>query len=76
MTELLHVQRMGFDGVREVLERHFYKPDVMGARVLYSGVAAHRLSGQPVWVMLVAPPGSLKTELLTALNGSDQAVAS
>ena len=39
-------------------------------RVLYAGVAAHRLStGKPVRVMLVAPPGSLKTELLMSLDG-------
>jgi hypothetical protein len=37
--------------------------------VLYSAVAAHKLTGAPVWTMLVAPPGSMKTELLMALEG-------
>ncbi len=52
-----------------VLKAHFHEPDVEAARALYAAVAAHQLSGQPVWVMLVAPPGSLKTELLEALYG-------
>ncbi len=55
--------------VESALSDHHHNPDLEAARVLYSAVAAHRLSGQPVWVMLVAPPGSMKTELLTALDG-------
>ena len=46
-----------------------YEPDLETARVVYAAVAAHRLSGQPVWLMLVAPPGSMKTELLESLGG-------
>jgi hypothetical protein len=54
--------------VKQVLTDHAYKPDLQAARALYAGIAAHRLSGTPVWPMLVAPPGSLKTELLGALS--------
>lgn len=55
--------------VEEVLVRHYHKPDIEGARALYSAVAAHYLVGPPVWPMIVAPPGSMKTELAEALNG-------
>jgi len=55
--------------VERALLTHCHKPDLDGARALYAAVAAHRLPGQPVWAMLVAPPGSVKTELLSALDG-------
>jgi hypothetical protein len=55
--------------VQDALLRHHYRPDLQGARGLYAAIAAHRLPGQPVWPMLVAPPGSMKTDLLAALDG-------
>jgi hypothetical protein len=48
---------------------HYHDPDVEAAWVLYSAVAAHFLTGPPVWLMVVAPPGSMKTELMQALDG-------
>lgn len=58
-----------FARVEDVLLRHFYQPDVEATRVLYSAFAGHRLSGPPVWPMIVAPPGTSKTEMLNALDG-------
>jgi hypothetical protein len=55
--------------IENILRKHHHQPDTEAARILYSAVAAHRLEGVPVWPMLVAPPGSLKTELLNALEG-------
>jgi len=55
--------------VVEVLQKHYHSPDIEAARVLYSAVAAHDLAGQPVWPMAVAPPGSMKSELINALDG-------
>jgi hypothetical protein len=55
--------------VEEVLLTHYHAPDIEAARALYSAFAAHQLSGSPVWPMIVAPPGSLKTEMLKALEG-------
>ena len=58
-----------WDSLQAVLQAHYHQPDLEAVRVLYSAVAAHRLPGQPVWLILVAPPGSMKTELLEALSG-------
>lgn len=55
--------------VETVLLKHHHQPDLQAARALYAAIAAHRLKGQPVWPMLVAPPGSMKTDLLAALDG-------
>jgi hypothetical protein len=58
-----------WDAVRRVLEAHFHQPDLQAVRVVYSSVAAHKLRGPQVWPMVVGPPGSMKTELLSALDG-------
>jgi hypothetical protein len=58
-----------WEAVEGVLRRHLYQPDLQAARGLYAALAAHGLHGQPVWPMLVAPPGSMKTDLLAALDG-------
>jgi hypothetical protein len=51
------------------LYEHFYQPDVEAARAFYAALAAHGLRGQPVWPMIVAPPGCGKTELINPLHG-------
>jgi hypothetical protein len=57
-----------WSGVEAALLKHHHEPDLLAARILYSGFAAHKLMGAPVWPMLVAPPGSMKTELLNGLK--------
>lgn len=54
--------------VERVILTHYSSPDLDAARALYGSIAAHRIEGPPVWPMLVAPPGSMKTELLNALR--------
>jgi len=39
---------------------HFFEPDTQAIRVVCSAVAAHRLQGAPVWVILMGPPSSGK----------------
>lgn len=58
-----------FSHVERVLLKYCHQPDLQAAYAFYAGVAAHALPGQPVWVMLVAQPGSGKTELLESLDG-------
>jgi len=38
--------------------------------VMFGVVFANRLQGDPLWLMLVAPPGGMKTELLLSLSSS------
>ena len=57
-----------FDVVATVLKAHCYEPDIEGARAVYAAIMAHNLGSPPVWAMIVAPPGSLKTELLNPLR--------
>ena len=73
MPELLPVyappEPSPWDALQAVLQAHYHDPDLEAARALYAAVAAHRLAGQLVWIMLVSAPGSCKTELLESLDG-------
>jgi hypothetical protein len=44
-------------------------PDLDPVRVVLATVIANRLPGDPVWLFLVAPPASGKTEIIMALSG-------
>lgn len=57
--------------VEVALLQHFHEPDIQGARAFYAALAAHDLKGQPVWPMIVAPPGCGKTEMINPLHGLD-----
>ncbi len=53
--------------VETVLKRHHYNPDLQAVKALFAAICAHRLTGAQVWPMCVAPPGSMKTHVLTSL---------
>ena len=57
-----------WDVVVTTLEFFLFEPDVEAVRAVYSAIAAHDLPGQPVWPMLIAPPGSAKTSLTQPLE--------
>jgi len=55
--------------VEQVLLSHFHKPDIEAVKVFFACVAAHKITDFPMaWLMIVAPPGSLKTALLESLR--------
>jgi hypothetical protein len=58
-----------WEAVKQALLAHHHKPDLQAAHAVCASVAAHRLNGAPVWPMLVAPPGSMKTHLLGGFEG-------
>jgi len=54
----------------DVLCDNYQDPDLQAARLLCAAVAAHQLSSSPpAWVLAIAPPGSMKTDLLESLRG-------
>jgi hypothetical protein len=58
-----------WQAVEQALLDHHHNPDLQGARALCAAIAAHKLVDPPVWPMLVGPPGSMKTHLLSAFDG-------
>jgi hypothetical protein len=55
------------DEVLVTFRRWLHLPDADALLVVLAAAAANRMPGDPVWVLLVGPPGGGKTELLTPL---------
>jgi hypothetical protein len=55
-------------GCVAVFQRWLHLPDPGPLYVLLAVVAANLVLGDPVWLMLIGPPGSGKTELLDSLS--------
>ena len=51
----------------ETFTRWLYLPDPDVLYAVFGAVAAHRLPGDPVWILVVAPPGWGKTEVIAPL---------
>src|SRR5690349_7025765 len=53
-----------FDGLKGILDRWFYKPDLQAIRISMGAVQAHYLNiGDPAWLFVIAPPASGKTTI-------------
>jgi hypothetical protein len=64
---------MTLDDARAVFRQWLHLPDTGALDVMLGAVAANRLEGDPVWLLLVGPPGGGKSELLTAVSQLDGA---
>ena len=53
----------------QLFQERLYLPDPSALLVTLGTVVANRLPGDPVWVLLVGPPGTGKTELVQSLGG-------
>jgi len=57
------------DDVVALFQRWLWLPDALPLYAMLGAVAANHLPGDPVWLGLVAPPSSAKTEILNATSG-------
>lgn len=56
--------------VERFLSANFLNPDIAAAKIIYATVASHRINRHaPAWLLPIAPPGSMKTELLKSCEG-------
>jgi hypothetical protein len=60
----------GWRKVTDVLNKHYTNPDIEAARILCAVIASHAVKEfSPVWNLAIAPPGSMKTDLLEGFRG-------
>ncbi len=53
-----------FEPLNGLLQKWFYQPDLQAVRIALGAARTHFLNlGDPVWLFLVAPPGSGKTTM-------------
>jgi len=56
--------------VADTLQKHYTNPDIQAAHILCATLASHALQDfPPAWCLAIAPPGSMKTDLLEAFRG-------
>ena len=60
---------MKIKDVESIFGKHLLLKDTMVIRVTLATVFANKLQGDPLWLLIIAPPASAKTEIITALSG-------
>ncbi len=61
--------------VVEEYRKWLYLPNVEPLYILFGTIFANRLGGDPLWLFLVGPPGSCKSELLMSLSDAPLTLA-
>lgn len=54
--------------VYDAFQKALYFPDISVLRVMFGALIANRLKDDPIWLFIVAPSGSAKTEIVMALR--------
>ena len=55
--------------VDAVFDKWLFDPDLESLRAVLAAVVANRCEGDPVWLLVIAPPSSGKTEVIMPLAG-------
>ena len=67
-NELLAKEYGSLTRLYEVFERWLLLKDPYLLEVVLASVVANLLGGDPLWLLIVAPPSSAKTEIIRALS--------
>ena len=69
-SSLEQVRTCLWNRLEEFIRSNYENPDIGAVKVIFASVAAHRITEYPpAWVLAEAPSGSMKTEILRALEG-------
>lgn len=71
MPPLMNPNRPSFHQVVEMFSQHLHMSSDMkvALRVIFAVVLSNQIKGDPLWLHVVSPPGTAKTELLMPLSG-------
>ena len=64
--ELLKKEYGSLERLKEVFDKWLLLPDTHLLEVILAAIVANQLGGDPLWLLIVAPPSSAKTELIRA----------
>lgn len=59
-----------FEETLEIFKKWLILDDPEIIKIICATIVANRLSGDPLWLFIVAPPGGSKTEILRSLSGA------
>lgn len=57
-----------FKELVNIYQKFFHMPDTTAIKVMYGSIYANKIEADMVWMFLVGPPSSLKTELIQSLK--------
>lgn len=63
--------KYSIDDVKKVVKKHLYLTDDRIVEMIFATHLANWMDADPVWMIIIAPPSSAKTELLRAFDGRD-----
>src|SRR5262249_32415909 len=70
MSEAKSVDQCRWASLETILRENYENPDIEAAKGFYSVVAGHSIEEySPCWLLLIAPSGSMKTDLIESLRG-------
>ena len=75
VVEKGELKRVEVEEVYEIFKKFLFLKNTDGIQIMLATVMANYIEGDPIWMFLVAPPGSAKTEIVQALGGSDKVYA-
>ncbi len=61
-------QAVGLDGLKATFAKHLLLSDSYFLEVVLGALAANRVAGDPLWLLIVMPPSGAKTEVLLAAS--------
>jgi len=63
------VLEFSLDNVKAVIRKYLYLEDERIIDVILATYVGNLIKGDPLWVLLIAPPSNGKTEILFGLDG-------
>lgn len=62
------VRKTSFEDVEKVFKKWLYLENTDAIKVSCAIILSTKMKGDPLWMMLVAPPGGSKTEIISSFN--------
>ena len=58
--------------VKDIFKKWLFLANTDALEIMLSVIVSNKIEGDPLWMFLISPPGSAKTELLTSLGNCEE----